>query len=491
MTSFKLRATVAAVAGVALFGLAAGAKADSTDDLLKKLRDKGVLSEQEFDEFNSTRDNEKAKKMKDIKASFKDGIVFESGDKSFAMQVNGRLHADYRYYFGINEDDKGTPTATAASANGADQYEIRRARIGVKAKFYDSYEFEVVADLAGAASVLDVAYMNVNWWDQAQFRFGQYKQPMTLEELTSSNNIDFQERSFVNAMAPGKEVGAMIHGVPTKGVTYALAVSNGAGKNTGMETDNRVDNKDVLGRVTANFAEIMGNSDMVLHAGASYSTGKIPDATAAASAGRTEARGLTFFTAPTARTDDNSIDRKRTGLEGVVAYGPFKLQGEWFRTNYEFDTATQSYDLDQKAWYAEALWLVTGEKYSSFYKNGAFGALKPKNDFVHPSAAMSSGAWGLWELGLRYSKFDADDYDDARLVAGGTDANITTKSTGYSEAHAWTAGVKFLPNPNTKFVLNYVKTDFDNNLLGTSTLKVNGSDVDSERALIMRAQWMF
>ena len=498
MNNFKLRTAVAALAGVTLFGINGIAKADSTDDLLKKLRDKGVLTEQEFDEFNSTRDTEKAKKSKEIKASFKDGIVFESGDKSFAMQVNGRVHADYRTYFGYDESDKpntapaGGPLANGAAV-GADTYDIRRARIGVKAKFYDNYEFEAVANLTGGAPIMDVAYMNVNWWEQAQFRIGQFKMPMNLEELTSSNNIDFMERSFVNSMAPAKEIGAMIHGVPTKGVTYALAFSNGAGQNN-AEADIKVDNKDVIGRVTANIAEIMGNSDMVLHAGVAYSKGDVAPGTIGV-AGRTEARGATFFQAPvlsaSSTTIDRTVDRDRLGLEAVVAYGPFKVQSEWLRTSYDFDrTATVSNDVDLKAWYAEALWLITGENYASFYKNGAFGALKPKNDFIHPSAAASSGAWGLWELGLRYSKFDASDFNVADFKTAGGATGLTTATAGFAEANAWTAGIKFLPNANTRFMMNYVRTDY-NDMIGTTGVTVNNKREDDERALIMRAQWMF
>ena len=44
------------------------------------------------------------------------------------------------------------------------------------------------------------------------------ERPFSLEEATSSNYIDFQERSLANAMAPGKERGIMLHGRPAKGL---------------------------------------------------------------------------------------------------------------------------------------------------------------------------------------------------------------------------------------------------------------------------------
>jgi phosphate-selective porin OprO/OprP len=66
------------------------------------------------------------------------------------------------------------------------------------------------------------------WWKPMQLRLGKFKMPFSLEELTSSNYIDFQERSFANALAPAKLTGAMLHGVPVKGLYYGLALTNGS-----------------------------------------------------------------------------------------------------------------------------------------------------------------------------------------------------------------------------------------------------------------------
>lgn len=520
MTNFKLRATVAALAGIAMIGLAGVAKADSTDDLLKKLRDKGILNEQEFDEFNATRDTEKIKKTSEIKASFKDGIVWESGDKQHALQVGGRVQVDYR-----NFDYDGSSVGNAAPAGftgvananavGSDNFAIRRARIAIKGKFYNSYEYEISTNLqqangnaagsGGVGATDDVAFLNINWWESAQFRFGQFKMPMTLEKMTSSNNIDFMERSFVNQMAPNEEIGAMVHGVPAKGWTYALAVSNGSGQNSG-DVDNRVDDKDVIARVTANAAEWMDNKEMVLHGAVSYSTGDVPVGNIGAGGTVQTQSGVRFHTLPvlTAATTAGSgpsrlIDRQRVGLEGVAAYGPFKLQGEWLRTSYDFDrTATTSTSVDQEAWYVEGMWLITGEKYADFYKNGVFGGLKPKNEFVHPDAAFSNGSWGLWEFGVRYSKYDASDFISQGLgttVAAAGTTNGVTGGLGYTEADEWSVGIKFLPNPNFRFMLNYVKTSFDNPYTTAAGVAhgvtVNNKLEDGERALMMRTQIMF
>ncbi|NCV94790.1 MAG: response regulator, partial [Burkholderiaceae bacterium] len=49
--------------------------------------------------------------------------------------------------------------------------------------------------------------------------------PFNLEEYgTSSNNIDFMERSYVNQISPAKKGGFMAHGVLENGITFAGSV---------------------------------------------------------------------------------------------------------------------------------------------------------------------------------------------------------------------------------------------------------------------------
>lgn len=500
--NYKLRSLVAAtLAGSLMLGFGANAMADSTDDIVNALIAKGVLTEEEGALLMKGRAGEKeaaeAKKASSVSAKYKDGLSFESGDGKFKAQINGRVHADYRFFDYNENKNNAAPTGTgnsiANTTSNADTFDIRRARIGFKAAYKEYYEGEVVADLATGdtgKTKLDVGYLNVAWWKPVQFRFGKFKMPMNLEELTSSNNIDFMERSYVNQLAPAKEVGAMVHGLPFTGVTYALAASNGV-KDGGVESDIREDGKDVYGRVTANFAEIMGNKDMVLHAGASFSQGDSPEGTVGVS-GATEGKGATFFKAPVVANSlgaIGNIDRSRLGLEGVVAYGPFKAQAEWLQMNNEFKTPTRKYDLDTENWYAEALWTITGEKYADAYKGGAFGGLKPAKDF---DPTTFSG--GLWEVGVRYSEFDASDYNAIGVGKGvGTaDAKITTQAQGFAKADAWTAGVKFLPTANMRFMLNYVSTDYKDVIGGaTGGVIINQKRVNDEKALIMRAQWMF
>jgi len=489
----KIHGAVAALCGTLMMAGSMQAMADSTDDIVHALIGKGVLTEEEGALLLKGRAGEKEaadeKKKNAVGVKYKDGIVIGTEDGKNSLQINGRVHLDYRGY-SYEEDDDGS---AALSSTGSDTFDVRRARLGAKFRFLDYYSGEVVANLAGSEGAdLDVAYLNVAWWEPVQFRFGQFKMPFSLEQLTSSNNIDFVERSFVDAYIPAKEIGAMVHGAPFKGTTYGLALSTGRGINS-AENDVRVDDVDIIGRVTANFAEIMGNQNMVMHVGAAFSDGDISKGDGNAAFGgnrRTEARGATFFTAPVVSslftTSDASIDRTRVGLESALAYGPFKLQGQWVQTGFDFETAADDYDADVKAWYAEALWTITGESWADRYKGGAFGGIKPKTNF--DPRTFTGGAW---EVGVRYSSLDAGDFNTPGLSAGaGLDPQITTGASRYAEADAWTMGLKFIPNPHVRFMLDYVDTDFEENFGGT-VVTVNGEDEEDEKALLFRAQVAF
>jgi phosphate-selective porin OprO and OprP len=514
-SALTLTATAAAIA----LAFQAPARADAIDNLIDKLKAKGVLSEEEYQEFKDARDGEKAVTRKrkqeedetrtksedrsktEMVGNFNNGLTWESADKKNSLHLGGRLQLDYRKFGG---DD----------ALAADTFDIRRAYLTVDGKFWEYYTFDVTADFAslaggpiatttnstvtgcsgnpvgglpctptvsstsatstGTASHLDVAWLNAAWWKGAQFRFGQFKMPYSIEELTSSRFIDFQERSILNQFVPAKERGIMLHGTPIDGVFYGIALSTGQGKNNN-ETNNNVDSNDIIGRAGVNIAELIGQKGAVYHVAIDYSQGTIP--VAAVPSGRTEGRGITFFSSAAFTGAD--LDRTRAGIEGSVALGPVKLQAEYLAAKYKGTSAATAtttatgFDRGIDIWYASVNWLITGERYADNYRNGAYSRIVPKNNF-----SPKGGGWGAWELGLRYTDFDASDFKTDNPVGSGV-------LGGTNKASAYTLGVKWLPTPNTRFLLNYIHTDFDKNIT------VNSKSTDKEDALTFRAQFDF
>jgi phosphate-selective porin OprO and OprP len=384
-----------------------------------------------------------AQDANEIKTTFRDGLRFETADKQHSFGISGRVHFDYRSF--------------SPSDSVADTFDIRRARLGFNGKVYENINFEVVGEFAGTAA-LDVAWINYGFFGKnAQVRVGQFKMPYNLETLMSSNNITFQERAFLSNLAPGKERGVMLHGAPANGFTYAVAASNGRGQNNN-NSDPQNDDFDLMGRVTLNVPELMDNKDIVGHLGVAYTTTTQTGTDALTGGIRTEGRGATFFTG-TAPGAGNAYDRDRLGLEAAFATGPFKIQAEW--ANVEFDVPGAKRELD--TYYIYGAWAITGESYAKAYRNGVFGGIKPSK------AYGTNGGTGAWVVGVRYDKWDAGDFPAGTF-------------TGTSEADAITLGVNWHPNGMTRFMLNYIMTDYD------TPVTVNGIARDDEKAITLRAQ---
>lgn len=277
----------------------------------------------------------------------------------------------------------------------------------------------------------------------------------------------------------------MVHGAPLLGMTYGLALSNGQGKNNN-ETNARADQPDVIGRVTFNLAEVLNQqAKAVYHVGVAASDGYLPF-NSVADPGRTEARGYTFFT-PSAFAGDN-VHRTRYGLEGALAYGPVKLQAQWVQVDYAGKTGSTEYDKSIQSWYANLMWMITGERYAESYRNGVFGRMVPIQNYTPGGAS-----WGAWELGLRYSVWDGSDFQLAtannntgvQQVASLTAPTLTTKAQGI------TVGLKWIWTPNFKIYFNYIDTKFDTPITVTTAGPVERLTTDRERALTMRAAFDF
>lgn len=467
---------------------------EAMDDLLERLKTKGVLTDDEYNEMRQARDDE----IKELRADrrkralrealdtetkekqreaapsqtqgrFREGFTWESGDRSSSLSISGRAHADYRNF---------SPDVVAA-----DTFDMRRAYLTVTGKMYDYITFDVTGDFAQTSTPqLDVAWVNFSMAPSAQLRFGQFKMPFSLEELGSSRFLDFQERSLVNGLVPQKERGVMLWGVPTKGLSYGLALSTGQGKNNNDLVSAKAKN-DLIGRVATNVSELIDQKDTVLHVGLSYSDGSLPANFGLSQ--RTEARGVTFFNVQ--NFSGTNVERTRMGVDTALAWGPVKLQGEYVAANYQGSVSGSSYDRDITAYYAEIMWMLTGEKYADAYRNNTFGRISPASNY-----GVNGGGWGAFEVGLRFSSYDASDFTASNASGTGrlaaTSGGTPTLVTPTNKANAVTVGLKWILNPNFKFYLNYVHTKFDTPItVNPNYSSLPNESSSSEKAVTFRA----
>jgi phosphate-selective porin OprO/OprP len=454
----------------------------------------------------------------------KDGaFTLESANGRNSISLTGRMHLDARWN---DYDEVGFVGRDRDTQSLSDQFELRRARLGVKGKFANDFKYEIVGNLPGTATI-DVAFLDWAKYDAVQLRMGKFKQPFGLEQLTSSNNISLMERSYVDQTVPAKKLGFQVMGSPKAGLTYALSTFQHHDTELNIAGGDRASG---AARGTINFAELMGNKEMIMHVGlagldSTYSvapstssqtgpndSAASTDTRATIQAFRTSGRGLNNVfrgqvygencrTATYACTSEFSaqVKNRAYGLEGIFASGPFKLVGEYSAGDYKGTSAANTVSFDTKTYYIEAGWFITGEKYASSYKNGVFSSFKPMNEFD-----LDKGQWGAVEALFRFEGYEVD---NASVSGGGRfqgnldnysgKANEMTTNGGSvnSGAKTYTTGIRWILNPNLVIKGNYAYTKFDNAFapldVTSATTSAPFNTIKDEKLFMFRTQYMF
>ena len=326
------------------------------------------------------------------------------------VSFEGLLQTDAYWY------DSDFANLDGDGGDGLDaDYGLRRAELVLKGKGPGNFEWALGYDASGDGKFLDTFAKyklggNGNHFIQA----GQFKQPNSLEELSSTKNNDFVSKAMAtNTFAVARRLGVgYAYGDSNWGVTASMF---------GRElTRNRAHGS---GYGARGFWAPVNDKGNVLHLGLSY-----VDYDA-------DADTLRYRVRPDADMSNRLIDTGNLldtdrigtlGAEGMWIHGPVKLQAEYMSSRVSRYGAGSG-DFTGTSGYVSGVWNVTGETWG--YKAGTPSTSLPDN----PAA-------GMWQLGLRY---DTMDLDDAGVLGGKMDTI--------------TAGVNWYWRSNFKFMLNYVK----------------------------------
>jgi phosphate-selective porin OprO/OprP len=256
------------------------------------------------------------------------------------------------------------------------------------------------------------------------FQVGYFKEPFSLEELTSSRFISFVERGLPNIFAPGRNNGLLLSGAnESASFNWALGYFR-------ESSDGALGQGDGEGAVTTRLAGTLFNEDegkRVLHLGLAGSLCTDPGGF------------VSYADEPEAHLLEDVVDidvmaEGETLLGGELAWvhGPPSLQGEYMLAMVEGDVS-----VDYAGYYAMISYYLTGEHRNYKAKGARFDRVKPAENFD------GHGLGGAWELAARYSMNDFED--------GPTDDEVTN----------YAAGVNWYLNPNTRVMLNYVHSNFE------------------------------
>ena len=152
----------------------------------------------------------------DIKVTWKDSLRLETADGNNKLRIGGRIHWDNAF---SSDDDYMSDGDT-----------FRRARLYVSGQIQERYDFKMQYDFAGGDADFKDVYFGIKGVPTlGNIRVGQFKEPFSLEEIASSNNITSIERANVNRLSPSRSAGVMLYNnYADQRVTGAVGIFRGA-----------------------------------------------------------------------------------------------------------------------------------------------------------------------------------------------------------------------------------------------------------------------
>ena len=338
------------------------------------------------------------------------------------VDIGGRLQLDYTLF----DNDK---------FEFEDGGEIRRGRVFLQGQLAEDWDYKVQYDFAQDGPQLKDGYVRYSGFDNARIWLGSFKQPASLEQLTSSNDTTFAERAVASGVTEGRRLGIGYQGWGDRYTWMATAY--------GDEANRLAEGTGVAGRFVFRPRLSAGT---LLHLGVSGSANESAD-----DAIRLQVRPETHQDSH--RILDTGViedvaDFFRVGAEVAYVRGRFSAQGEFTDLGVNRRGAE---DLSFSGYYVFVSLFLTDDSRHYEDKAGAFGRVKPTSEK------------GAWEVALRFGKLDLTDQD----ILGG-------------EGDAITLVVNYYATANLRFTANYVAVDTD---------EVAGDDDPS--ALQVRLQAVF
>lgn len=407
-------------------------------------------------------DAEVADLQKQFKA-FKDGLAAK---KYPTLEVHGVFQADTGWF---GQDD----ASLASVSDIQDGSSFRRARLSANGSVTENMNYFFQMDFAfpGRPTFTDVWMELVKIPGIGAVRLGQWKQPFSLEVVSSFRYTTFAERSVLfQAFDPFRHIAlGFYNNSANERMTWAGSVYRpGNDQFGGSIGDNG--NYAGVGRMTAlpYYCDTEDGANY-LHLGAGYNyvapqnrlarfrtvpeyfVGEVGGGAVgtAGQAANGVVNGTPFFV-DTAAFGVNNY--QLIGSELLWVCGPLSLQTE---AQYLFAKRTNDKSAGFPGMYAQVGYFLTGEHRPYNKEAGAIDRIKP---FYSLWAQGERGCgWGAWELAGRYSTINLNDED----IRGGRLTDLTL-------------GLNWYLNAYSKLQFNYIHAFLNNPTVGPSNTDIVG-----------------
>lgn len=368
-------------------------------------------------------------------AGYKGGFYIRSEEEGgMELRFGGAFQTDYRYYF---EDERAD-----------NRFDIRRARLRFNGQLTRYFRFKMEYEFQGNETDNLVDAYGEAVFGPSALRFGQFKEPFSLEWQSVDKAQFFAERSMGYYLGPKRDIGIMLHGsLFQDAIMVAAGLFNGDGDD-GSASGPEEDSPEAAARLTFSpFKRSLSPWLYGIQFGASAAYAEIDPLNIDL---RVKSTGMVGTDRNLYRLTHNTKfgviqdvrSRQRVGVEAAWAVGPVLFQGEYFTLSFsDLEAAGDNpADADFSSWYASAMWCITGEQ--PILSKGVVKPIYPDH-FFNPQ----EDTWGALCLAARYEHFSGD----KNWINSGSYVSV-------EEADAYSFALNWVLFPMARIVFDYTHT---------------------------------
>jgi len=389
-----------------------------------------------------------------LNATAEDGIlVFESDDSAFKWWVDARVYLDVATYFddgplynadGPNYEDEEFDKLAEMQNTLPGGAILRRARFALKSQLWNDWYGEIDLDFAEEAAAIKDAYISYRgiFGGNGRVRVGNFRQPNGLEEVTTSRNLMFMERSQgTEPFVVGRRMGVEL--------TRWYPKFRWSASMFGADVEDyfKEANEQINFAARLNWTPIQTDESTLLIGG----SGTLQKPTFIGEfEGEKDPSSVKFNTRPESNVSDTKFLYARIkDVESYSVFGGelayvnkrFMAQAEYMGTSVSRFGELES--LSHSGAYVFASFFLTDDMRHYDHKDAEFARVVPNS------------SKGAWEVAARFSTVDTND----DTTDEGDDPMEKNNRGGASTSI--TLGVNYYPNPNVKLMLNYGIVDND------------------------------
>lgn len=382
-------------------------------------------------------------------AKLKETPIIKAGAAGFSLSSPNA--GDYQINFGgiVQGDGRFFTSGSDKTPTGSTFY-LNRVRPILSGTLWKYYDFNITPDFGQGKVVLQDAYLNIKYFEQAQLLAGKMKSPFELERLQSDRDLMFSERGLTTNLSPNRDLGAELHSDLFENLlTYQAALMNGVPNNTAAVDNDSNDGKDFVGRLFATpFKKGQYRWARGLGFGISGSYGDERSSTTSVYKTYGQTTWFSYNKGVTA-----AGQRYRYSPQACYYFGPFGLLGEFVSDTHElnlnakikqgrFTKIVNDYEtFTDRGYSVAASYLLTGED-ASYY------GVNPNHPFD-----PREGKIGAWEIAARTGSIGAD---SSQFKSRFADPTVSART-----ATEYAFGLNWYLTQNVKWQFDYACTLFD------------------------------